>query len=302
MFYAFSTISVSIFLEGIFFLLVGVLIASILEVFVSEDTIKKLIPRNKIAALLCASALGIIFPICECGIVPVVRKLLKKGVPLHLCVALLFSSPIVNIVVIFSTYFAFQNYIVIVLLRIAGGFIISFVTGLVVSIFMTKEEAASSVIIESGSSCSCCGNHAHSGVLSTLKRIGDHSISEFFDTVKYFIMGILITGLLQSIVPRSVLSNFGTSFPVSNLFMMLYPYILSVCSNTDAFIARSFLGQFSISALTGFMVFGAMFDIKTTIMLSKIFSRKFIIRLLLMVALLTLLYSLLIHIFIDGAI
>ena len=305
---SFTTIALSIFLEGLFFLLIGAIISSIIEVFISEETIKKLIPKNKLLALLAASSLGLILPICECGIVPVIHRLLKKKIPLYICITLLFSSPIVNILVIFSTYFAFNNYFYIVLLRIIGGFGISFIIGLLVSFLFKADDVIKNNLSEIDiKGCSCnhtdqthdhehCGcQHSHNcenvEPMHKIKSIITHSIDEFFDTGKYFIIGIIITALIQSLVPRNNLVSFGSSFPLSNLFMIGFPYLLSNCSNTDAFIARSFLGQFSVSSIVTFMIFGAMFDIKTTIMLKKIFRINFIIRLLLLVIALNLLFS-----------
>lgn len=301
MYQTFSTIAVSIFLEGLFFLLIGVLISSIIDIFVSAETLNRLIPNNKYLALVSTSLLGIIFPICECGIVPVIHRLLKKGVPLHLCITLLFSAPIVNIVVISSTYFAFQNQLIVVILRVVGGFSISLITGLIVSFTITEKDVVKEQI-EPVTNCSCC-SHDHSTVkIKKIAQIGTHSIIEFFDTVKYFILGILITALIQTLIPRSIFNNLSSHFPLSNIFMMFLPYVLSVCSNTDAFIARSFIDQFDISSLLCFMVFGAMFDIKSTLMLNKIFKKRFIIRLIIIVMLLTLLFSLIVKIFLDRSI
>lgn len=299
MFQTFSTIASSIFLEGLFFLLIGVFISSIIDVFVSADTLERIIPKNKILALLYASLMGILFPICECGIVPVIRRLMKKGVPLYLCITLLLSSPIVNIVVIFSTYYAFKNYFIVVLLRVIGGFVISFTVGLIVLLFFKKSDVALEDD-EDVHGCSCC---SHSHVKETkLMTIGRHSMTEFLDTSKYFILGILITALIQSVVPRSIFNEIGVRFPISNLFMMFLSYILSVCSNTDAFIARSFMGQFGVSALLSFMIFGAMFDIKTTLLLKKIFKTSFIIKLIMIVMILTLIFSIIINSFVLGSV
>ena len=320
---SFTTIALSIFLEGLFFLLIGAIVSSIIEVFVPEETIQKLIPKNKYVALLLSSSLGLILPICECGIIPVIHRLLKKKVPLYICITLLFSSPIVNILVIISTYFAFNDYLYIVLLRIFGGFIISFIIGFVVSLSFKTDEVMKDNFTElKVEACSCnhhaehshdhegCGcqhDHNHEqkknkniGLVYKLKPILSHSIDEFFDTGKYFIIGIIITALIQSLVPRNNLATFGNLFPFSNLFMIGFPYLLSNCSNTDAFIARSFLGSFSVSSIVTFMIFGAMFDIKTTIMLKKIFRVSFIIRLLLLVIALNLLFSLFIEFFFKG--
>lgn len=339
----FSTIAVSIFLEGLFFLLIGVLISSIIEVFVSEETLNKFIPKNKFLALSSVSLLGLIFPICECGIVPVIHRLLKKGVPLHICITLLFSAPIVNIVVILSTYFAFIDLSYMVFYRFIGGVAISFIIGFIVSLLFKKDNILTKNALNQELSCSCCdheinqnhdllcsfhSNHVNHNsehmtintvklsqntvklpknnakisqkIIKNTNSVLNHSILEFFDTSKYFIIGILITAFIQSTVPRASLENFGSTFPLSNIFMIFLPYVLSICSNTDAFIARSFLDQFNISALLCFMVFGAMFDIKTTIMLKKIFKLKFILKLLFFVLTLTLAYSFIIEIFLGG--
>lgn len=314
MFQAFATIATSIFLEGLFFLLIGVILSSVIDVFVSEEIIRKFIPKNKFLALLSASLLGLIFPICECGIVPVIHRLLKKGVPLYLCITLLFASPIVNIVVIFSTYIAFRGYPLIVFLRIAGGFLISILMGFIVSIFFKKEEVINLAVSNTDHiSCECShGGHHHSDIIpktdstnttnkkiTNLGKIISHAIVEFFDTSRYFIFGILITSTLQTIIPNQYYLQLGHNFPLSNIFMIFLPYVLSVCSNTDAFIARSFLYQFNTSSLLCFMVFGAMFDIKTTIMLKKIFKTGFIVRLLILVIIATLCYSFIVEIFLS---
>ena len=303
MFHAFTTIAASIFLEGIFFLLVGVVISGFISEFVTEQQMKSLIPQNRFAALFAAALLGLIFPVCECGIVPVISRLLKKGMPLHLCITMLFASPIVNIVVMLSTWYAFTDYPYIVLLRVAGGLIISVSAGLVVSVSYDKNEVMRAGTGNASDSSACSGHCCHqedSGNISRtqhVKRIIVHSIEDFFETSKYFIIGILITALIKTIVPGTFFFSLGHSFPASNLFMLFFPYVLSLCSNTDAFIARSLFTHFNESAIICFLVFGAMFDIKTTIMLKSVFKTGFIVRLLLFIAAAVFLYSGLIEIF-----
>src|SRR5262249_8156442 len=67
------------------------------------------LPRNRTLAVLMGGLLGIVFPMCECGIVPIMRRLLRKGLPLSCCVAYLLAGPIVNVVVLTSTYAAFSG-------------------------------------------------------------------------------------------------------------------------------------------------------------------------------------------------
>ena len=104
-----NTIFLSILIEALPFVLVGVLIAGFIQIFITEDHLKRWIPKNKILAVFVSCIVGAIFPACECGIVPIVRRLIAKGVPIYAGVGFLLTGPLINQIVIFSTYVAFGN-------------------------------------------------------------------------------------------------------------------------------------------------------------------------------------------------
>src|SRR6516165_11233295 len=91
------------------FIILGALIAGVLEVLVPQRLVAKLIPRSRVAAILIGGLLGLLFPMCECGIIPVMRRMLRKGVPLSSCVCYMLAGPIINVVVMLSTYVAFSG-------------------------------------------------------------------------------------------------------------------------------------------------------------------------------------------------
>ncbi|OOV50636.1 hypothetical protein B1A67_13200, partial [Clostridium botulinum D/C] len=105
----FCTIFTSILLEAIPFILIGSFISSLIQVFVSEEFVTRIIPKNKFLGLLLASLIGIVFPVCECTIVPITKKLIKKGVPLGVAFTFMLSVPIVNPIVLMSTYWSYVN-------------------------------------------------------------------------------------------------------------------------------------------------------------------------------------------------
>jgi uncharacterized protein len=305
----FLTMSASVFLEGLFFLILGSIVSACIEVFVSEEFLRKIIPAGSFFAVFAAALVGLVFPVCECGIVPVVHRLLRKKVPLHVCITMLFASPIVNILVIVSTAFAFYDYTYIIFFRMLGGFVIAVLTGLTVRFsFKTAEVLVPGA--ESEATCCCTGHdhtcdaHAHdskTGHGSRFGAVAGHALEDFFETGKYFIIGIFASSLIQVLIPGRELSSFGATFPGSSLFMIAFPFVLSNCSNTDAFIARSLFSQFSSPAILVFLVFGPMFDIKTFIMLKKVFRLSFIIRLLLLIIVFNLAYSLVMQLILGGS-
>lgn len=309
----FSTYVTSIFLEGIFFLLAGVFISSLIEVFVHQEFIEKLVPKNRVLGIAVSSLTGILFPVCECGIVPVAARLIKKGVPVSNAITMMLSIPLVNIVVFTSTHFAFINRPEVAIYRTAGGIIVSFTIGLIISFFIEDEfilkknkekkftlingELTGVLLPRHQCGCSCHGDaHAHDEsdkqtLTDKIRSVFFHSIEEFFDTGRFFVIGILVTSAFQTTIPRSYFTAVGKTFPVSEIFMTGYAYILSICSQTDAFIARSFSDSFSAGALLCFMISGAMIDIKTTAMLKTIFRTRFIVILIVMIVFFTVIFS-----------
>jgi hypothetical protein len=309
----FSTYATSIFLEGLFFLFAGVLISGLIEVFVPKEFIEKLVPKNRFTGIFVSSMTGILFPLCECGIVPVAARLIKKGVPVSHAITMMLSIPIVNIVVFTSTHFAFTGSPEIAFYRTAGGVLVSSAIGLIISFFIKDEfilkkdnskkyiltDVNVSGVLLHGHHCGCssCGEthdtaeFGAKGVLLKVRGSLYHSIGEFFDTGRYFIIGVLVTSGFQTVIPRAYFAAVGKTFPVSEFFMTLYAYLLSICSQTDAFIARSFSDTFSAGALLCFMISGAMIDIKTTAMMKSIFTKRFIILLTGMVISFTIIFS-----------
>ncbi|NOU95774.1 permease [Paenibacillus sp. LMG 31456] len=128
----FKTLFLSIILEAFPFILLGVLVSALLQMFVSEQTIRKLVPKNPLLGILFACVVGIIFPLCECGMIPVIRRLLRKGMPLYVAIVFILVGPIINPVVYASTFMAFRTRPEIAYSRMALAFIVALVIGLLI--------------------------------------------------------------------------------------------------------------------------------------------------------------------------
>src|SRR5271154_1563169 len=98
----------SIIYEALPFIVIGVVIAGLLEEFVPQQAIARIMPGNKYLAIALGGVLGIVFPMCECGIIVVMKRLLRKGLPLSVCICYMLAGPIINGVVMISTFVAFD--------------------------------------------------------------------------------------------------------------------------------------------------------------------------------------------------
>ncbi|WP_417899227.1 permease [Bacillus haimaensis] len=270
-----NTIFLSIVIEAVPFILLGVFASALIQTFVSEEKIKKFLPKNAFAAIIPAAILGAIFPICECAIIPVVRRLIKKGMPLHVGVVFLVGAPILNPVVVASTFYAFNGDPTILYGRFGLAFVLCIVIGLLMLLLFdnknqlrwTKNELQGRMDPEV----------EQSGPTNKWKATFYHASDEFFDMGKYLIAGAFIASLFQTFLDRDVLVALGSNEVLSPAVMMAFAYVLSLCSEADAFVAASFGSTFTTGSILAFLVYGPMLDLKNTFMLFAYFKTKFVL-------------------------
>lgn len=273
-----NTIFLSILIEALPFVLIGVLIAGFIQIFLTEEIINKWIPKNKFTAAIMGCTIGAIFPACECGIVPIVRRLIVKGVPLNAAIGFMLTGPLINPIVILSTYMAFGNNIKIASLRMILGFLIAIIIALIISILFKGSQFKKSVTIKHTFT-----NTEQLPFIQKIVNMLKHSIDEFFDMGKYLIIGAFLAAFVQTSVSTKALLEIGNNLTSSILVMMILAFILSLCSSADAFIGASFSSIFPTTSILAFLTMGPMLNLRNTIILLGVFRFKFVIWLLILV-------------------
>lgn len=282
-----NSIFISILIEAIPFILIGVILSGIIQMFVSEEMITRIMPKNRFLAVLFGALAGVLFPACECGIIPITRRLLLKGVPLHAGVAFMLTAPIINPIVLFSTFIAFGNRWSVVFYRGGLALAVSVIIGIILSYQFKDNQLLKPD--EPGHH-----HHHHHTLLQKLGGTLRHAIDEFFSVGKYLIIGAFIAAAMQTYVKTSTLLAIGQNDVSSSLVMMGLAFVLSLCSEVDAFIASSFSSTFSLGSLIAFLVFGAMVDIKNLLMMLAAFKKRFVCLLITYIVVLVLAGSLLV--------
>lgn len=293
-----NTIFLSMVMEAIPFILLGVIVSGLIQTFVTERWIAKVMPGNRFLSTLVGCGVGVFFPACECGIVPITRRLLGKGVPLHAGIAFMLTGPIINPIVLFATFIAFGNSWQMAFIRAGSAVVVAFVVSIVISYLFPRlpfrashangmQEAAAAIEPAAAPA-------AKPPLRAQLLGVMTHSIEEFFSVGKYLVLGALIAAAMQTYIPTASLIHLGSNAVTSSLVMIGMAFVMSLCSEADAFIAASFRGSFSVGAISAFLVFGPMIDIKNTLMLLGVFKGKFVVTLIALVATCTLLVSLLV--------
>jgi uncharacterized membrane protein YraQ (UPF0718 family) len=290
-FQTFVTIFLSIFIEAAPFLLAGSIVSGLIEVAVNQETLYRFIPRQRVLGALVGGGLGLIFPVCECGVVPVTRRLYQKGLPLSIGITFLLAAPVVNPITIASTYAAF-GWGPMLWGRIGLTFLIAVTVGLIFSLAKPEEVLLPEVL----SANSACDPHDHDHhhdhrhdpkdlenslgrkVWQVLSIAGD----DFLDMGRYLVTGSLLAAAMQTLVPQSALLTLGGGALSSVLVMMALAFVLSVCSTVDAFLALAFVNTFPPAAILAFLTFGPMVDIKSSLMFFGVFRRRVVLYLILL--------------------
>lgn len=294
-----STIFLSIVIEALPFVLLGCLISGALQVFLTPERVKRWLPDNRFLSILTGSVLGFFFPSCECGIVPIVHQFVKKGVPVHTAFAFMLTAPIINPIVIFSTFIAFGNSWEMAGWRMVGSFVVALIIGIWLAYF--QKESVLKTKIQQTIDHNHHHNHHHDHTHGTNKheevKIGrikqlsqqtghvlTHSIDEFFDTGRYLIVGGLIAASMQTYLPTRVMLTLGSTKLLAIIIMLLLAFTMSLCSEADAFIGSSLLSLFGTAPVVAFLVFGPMVDIKNLLMMKRYFNGRFILMLIGLIA------------------
>ena len=278
-----SIIFMSIFFESFPFLLLGALISSIIETFVSNDTMARIIPKNKVLGSIVGICLGFFLPACDCAVIPVAKRLIKKKVPINVAVSFMLASPIINPVVILSTYHAFyKTNPDIFWLRLMLGILISLVIGIILGILFNKKDV---IINNEDSDECCCQEHDECDCdceehKNYFLSIINHTALDLFEVVKYLMFGALIASIIQVALPRNILVMFNDNRILSVIALMLFAYLVSLCSTSDSFVGKSLLSSFSKSSIIAYLLLGPMIDIKNTIVLFGNYKKSFVFSLI----------------------
>jgi len=330
-FYAALTLFFSLLVEAMPFLLLGVLLSSSLLLFIDEGQLIAKLPKNPFLGAFVGSCAGFLFPVCECGNVPVARRLLTQGIPASVAVSFLLAAPTINPIVIWSTYVAFKDQPEIVIFRVIFSLGIATILGWVFSVqkdlspllqpilaqrikWLNKRNSQGqktkkltdniSPLLQSGTFLL-----NNDGQPLAMEQLEDNLIGKksFKQKMRVFlenltqelrelgailIFGSAIAAMIQVFVPREIILSLGQDEITSVVAMMILAAVVSICSTVDSFFALSFASTFTTGSILAFLVFGPMIDIKAIGLMLSIFKPKMLIYLFALAAQLTFILTL----------
>jgi uncharacterized membrane protein YraQ (UPF0718 family) len=296
----FITLTLSVVIEALPFVILGALVSTVLRLFVSTQRLIQLLPKRPLLRRLSISLLGTFMPVCECGNMPVARGLMIKGLSVADSTTFLLAAPIINPVTLLATYQAFSFDPSIVWIRMAGALLIANLVGGLVALYRDQMELVTKGFYNTVCSVGAAGDHHHDGHHHDhhhhASKRWQEGIVFFRDEVslmlKVLCLGAAIAGLTQVFVPRDVLTGVGGHPVFSILAMIALAFIVSLCSNVDAFFALAYSSTFTVGSIIAFLVFGPMIDIKMLTLMQTTYKVRLLAAVTLMVTLSSILIGL----------
>lgn len=291
----FAKAFLSVLFEGAPFLLLGALISGFVDVFVSAERFTKLLPSRPGPAIFLAGVLGLIFPMCECGSVIIVRRFIRKGMPLGVATCYMLAAPIVSPIVALSTFKAFtgQNPWLMLTLRLGFGYAIAVLVALIVhqlprrlvaqpnpADLAVKRRTGLSISADSGADSGPIDFTQIVAKASPLRKVMlaiQSATADFLDVTVFFVIGTAITSMFAVGVNREVIAPLAQSPFLSVVSLMVLAALLGLCSTTDAFVAATQLTIFPPAAKLAFLLFGPVFDLKLFWLYGLVFRRRFVV-------------------------
>jgi Predicted permeases len=271
-----NTIFIGILLQAVPFILIGIFVSSILQVFISEDKLVRIFSNKRGFAFPISAFFGILLPVCDCAMVPIASGMARKGVPVRYAITFLLAAPAVNPVVISSTLYAFPGQPEIAVYRILLGLGIALTVGLVLGTMPSLDRMVHKDYLGvQACSSGYLDYYPAPGLRGKMAALFRHASLEFLNVGRFVVVGAFISTLLQVMMPKAAFATAGGE-AVSYMVMIAAAFLMSVCSTSNAFIARSLLNSFPLMGVLGFMVLGPMLDFKNLLMLSGNFKKRFV--------------------------
>lgn len=264
------TLSLSVLIESLPFVVLGVVLSIVIQVWVPPHVIERWMPRPAWARRAVLSLLGMIVPVCECGNVPFARGLLIRGFTVSETLTFLIAAPIVNPIVIITTHQAFGFSDGILVARLVGGFLIANLLGW---LYSRHPDPNGLLTARFARTCERGLPEAHGSA-----ERGRRSIAQFIVELRAvmpaLVIGSAIAGAVQVLVPRDALLAIGSNPVYSIVAMTALAIVVSICSNVDAFFALSFASTFTPGSIVAFLLVGPLVDVKMIALLRTTFTSR----------------------------
>jgi uncharacterized membrane protein YraQ (UPF0718 family)/copper chaperone CopZ len=239
------------------YLLLGFLIAGLLNGLFSTSWLKRQLGKPGWGSSIKAALFGVPLPLCSCGVIPTGVSLHKKGASKGATTSFLISTPQTGIDSILITYGMMGWAYAIV------RPIIAFITGILGGFFVDNFDKSQQEM-KDAKSCEDCA--VDTSQQHWFDRIFKYAFVEFLqDISRWLIIGLVLAAIISMLVPEQFFEDGILSEPIVSMLLVLVASIpLYVCATGSVPIAAVLLMKgISPGAAIVFLMAGPATNIAT---------------------------------------
>ena len=260
-----ATVFCGVFVQAVPFLVLGVVVSGLVAAFVSAEKLTRWLPRRAGPAILAAGLGGMALPGCECGSVPIARRLFGEGVTGAAALTFLLAAPAINPIVLVATAVAFPGHPAMVVARGVGSLLTAMFMGAIWSRWGSLAWVTRRLPV------------AHDASASRWRVAVDAARHDFLQAASFLVIGAATAAALHVLAPPWVFEHLAGNLVLGVLVMAVLAVLLALCSEADAFVASS-MTMLPLLPRLVFLVVGPAVDVKLFAMQAGMFGRAFAMR------------------------
>ena len=235
-------------LESSIYIIFGLIVSGLLRVFLNPESVARQLGRGKFKSVFKAAFLGIPLPLCSCGVLPAAVSLRKQGANTGATTAFLISTPESGVDSLAITYALLDPLMAVA--RPIAAFTTATVAGIAQNAFNPPENEGT---VEADLTCpvdGCCDgsdcppekHKRHHTLKEKIVAGFKYALTDVWgDMAGWFLVGILLAGLITTLIPDEILVRY-LGGGLSSMFLMLAVGIpLYICATASTPVAAALI-------------------------------------------------------------
>ncbi|ECK7977051.1 organoarsenical efflux permease ArsP [Campylobacter coli] len=258
-----------------------------------EGMFRKQLSGDKISSYFKAIFLGALTPFCSCSTIPLLKAFLEARVKLSVCLAYLFTSPLINPIIfsMLSITFGLKLSLTYVVFLVFLIFIVSFVfskfkeesflkhipKNTKSNIFTQTTHNPSNFIFKQKS---CCANTQDKpkNITINYKELFKESLKNYKKLLPYIVVAVFIGAFIHGFIPQEILQKYLNGNEILSIVLAAFLGIFLYLRVETIIPIGLALLQMGISqgVIMSFLIAGAGCSLPELILLKQMFKIKFL--------------------------
>ena len=266
-----------IFFGSMIYLLLGIVIGSIVKTYIPLDGVMMKLAGHERAGVVVGSLMGILVPVCTCGLLPLFATLIEQKMPRKAAFAFLFSSPAANPVVFIVTASIFG--IPIALLRMGSMIILGVIGGIILDMLYDGPILSDRIYTEKvvvGGRAFGTPSEKSEDMPRSILALWDMG-EETLEVGKYYVFAVTILAIFVAVLDQSLFYGYFTGLLTAVPIGLFMGVVFCLCPTADPPIGKTFqdLGL-SIGGLVSFFLAGPLLGMAYVGMMFGYLNKKLI--------------------------